>query len=72
MEQAIRNKIADYSRFTFILLILSAYLYVGMLIQLYMKQTTEHISFIVSLVAVCLIGAWIFTMRISQLNKQNI
>ncbi|CQR46920.1 hypothetical protein BN1058_01204 [Paraliobacillus sp. PM-2] len=70
MEQAIMNKIADFSRFTFVLLILSAYLYAGMLIQIYSKQTTEHIFFILILLVLCLVGASVFIILINRLNKQ--
>ncbi|WP_182200511.1 YrhC family protein [Paraliobacillus salinarum] len=71
MEQAIIDRVIDYSRFTFVLLILSAYLYAGMLIQLYIRQTTEHTSFIVYLLVLCLLGACFFAMKINRLSHKN-
>ncbi len=71
MEKALDCKIEDYSRFTIVLLILSTYLYAGVLIQIFAKHSVEHLTFIFSLLAGCLIAAFVFAILINQLRKQQ-
>ncbi|GAA5415582.1 hypothetical protein Pryu01_00613 [Paraliobacillus ryukyuensis] len=71
MQEIVEKKIADYKRFIFVLLILSSYLYAGLLIQVFAHQTLNHIAFILALLAFCLLGSFTLTLRLAKLRIQE-
>lgn len=71
MEEYKDKKITDYRHYVFVLLILSSYLYAGIVIQTFGKQTMEHVFFISALLLICLAAAFLFVLLLHRLTKQD-
>ncbi|GGM30997.1 hypothetical protein GCM10011351_16390 [Paraliobacillus quinghaiensis] len=70
-NEELETKIIDYQRFLFMSLIMSCYLYAGIVIQAYVYQQTAHIEYISILTLICLAAAGWFQMLIINLNKKK-
>ena len=70
-NEELETKIIDYQRFLFMLLIMSSYLYAGIVIQAYVYQQTAHLEYISILTLICLVGAGWFQLLIVKLNKKK-
>ncbi|WP_157967384.1 MULTISPECIES: YrhC family protein [Paraliobacillus] len=65
------TKVRDFQRFLLVLLILSSYLYAGLIIEAYVRQQTEHLTYLITLMLACLGGAlWFQTLIIKVRNKE--
>lgn len=65
------TKIIDFQRFLFILLILSSYLYAGLVIEAYVREQTDHLTFLSTLILACLGGAlWFQILIVKARNEQ--
>lgn len=65
------TKIIDFQRFLFILLILSSYLYAGLIIEAHVRQQTDHLPILSTLILACLAGAlWFQFLIVRARNEQ--
>ncbi|WP_173916064.1 YrhC family protein [Halobacillus sp. Marseille-Q1614] len=67
-DKALEGKAADYKRFTMTLLILSGYLYIGVLISMFEYHSTAY-YYLFGLIAVLLIAAFIFVRKLQHIQK---
>lgn len=64
-------RINDFQRFLFVLLIMSSYLYAGIVIEAYVRQQTEHLTYLSTLMLICLAGACWFQFLIVRERKED-
>ncbi|MFG6148436.1 YrhC family protein [Halobacillus sp. B23F22_1] len=68
-NKQLEKKLADYRRFTLTLLILSGYMYVGVIISLYEYKTNAY-YYLFAVIAVLLITAFIFIKKINHWQRK--
>ncbi|MFC7060716.1 YrhC family protein [Halobacillus seohaensis] len=68
-NKKLEGKLADYRRFTMTLIILSAYLYVGILISIYEYHSTAYYYLFV-LIILLLSTAFYFVRKLNQWQKK--
>ncbi|WP_431798750.1 YrhC family protein [Halobacillus andaensis] len=68
-NKQLENKLADYRRFTLTLLILSGYMYAGVIISLYEYQTNAY-YYLFAVITALLITASIFVKKINKWQKK--
>ncbi|WP_101844366.1 YrhC family protein [Halobacillus sp. Marseille-P3879] len=68
-NKQLENKLADYRRFTLTLLILSGYMYAGVIISLYEYQTNAC-YYLFAVITALLITASIFVKKINKWQKK--
>ncbi|UOQ93816.1 YrhC family protein [Halobacillus shinanisalinarum] len=64
----IESKIADYKRFTLTLLILSSYLYIGVLISIYEYHSQAYLYLLI-MIAGLLSAAFGFVLKLKKLRQ---
>ncbi|MFD2926050.1 YrhC family protein [Halobacillus naozhouensis] len=67
--ESIENKITDYKRFTLTLLILSSYLYIGVLISIYEYHSSAYLYLLV-MIAGLLGSAFMLVLKLKKLRQR--
>ncbi|WP_082233756.1 YrhC family protein [Halobacillus massiliensis] len=68
-NKVLEGKAADYKRFTLTLLILSGYLYIGVLISMFEYHSTAY-NYLFALIALLLIAAFQFVRKLQYIQKK--